>query len=170
MGFGKDNKGAIIREQATIALGALAAGAAIKLNTLAILEDFRILKSEVSAVVRGLTAGQGEGLKLGIANNNLTVAEIANCIFAQGPLNRSDRTLQEEAERQVRLFGAPPQMAGAIEFGFLGIEGGPMMEIKPRWTYSNPDGWCFFVFNDTVVLTTGATINLLATHFGMWVS
>ncbi len=57
MGFGKDKKGSILMESRSQALGALAADAGILIGTkLALTEDFRMLKSNVHAMVMNSVA------------------------------------------------------------------------------------------------------------------
>ncbi len=165
--------GVIIRERQTIALGGLADDAAIKLSALVMEEDFRMLKSEIMCVINNLTTLEGQGLYLGIANNELTVAEIAAAIVTGGPLNRNDRGTVETAMRNVKLFAALAAQAFAtqVERQMVNESGGPLITIKHRWTYSDPEGWCWFVFNGTgAALTTGASVELTATSFGVWVT
>ncbi len=171
MGFGKQNTGIIMREHDSIALGALDHGVVKVLAGLALTEDFRMLKSEIHALVVGLSTNEGTGLLLGITNGELTEAEIAACINLSGPLDRNDRGAAEVAERFVKLFaGTSGNRGGGVDLQFVDREGGPRMEIKPRWTFSDPEGWAFFVYNNGTILTTGATIHLVATHYGVWVT
>ncbi len=173
MGFGKDGKGAILREQINgSALGALAAKDGIVVaGGITLAEDFRILKSEITAVVIGLTTGQGEdGLSLHMCNGDLAEADIEECLETNGPLNRSDRDLTERAERFVRKIGVIAGHTADAEHSFVGETNSPMIVVKPRWTFSNATGWKYFVYNDGVLLTTGATVELMATHYGVWVT
>lgn len=172
MGFGKDNKGVILKEQTQLALLALASNEVILMpSEIALEEDFRILKAEVIAHVTGLTSDEGDGLVLGMANGGLTSAAIEASIEAQGPKGRDDRIIQEAAERQEHRLGVlETQSPGQIKGNFLGKEGGPIMTDKFRWTYSNPDGWTFYIYNNGGLLTTGATVKLIATYYGVWVS
>ncbi len=166
--------GVIIRERQTIALGGLADDAAIKLSQLTLSEDFRMLKSEVICVVNNLATLQGTGLVLGIANNELSVAEIAAAILINGPLDRNDRDGHEKAMRNVKLVSSlmePGEDSSNVERMFRNGAGGPITEVKHRWTYSNPEGWCWFIFNGTgAAITTGASVELIATNYGVWVS
>ncbi len=175
MGFGKDNKGAIIRENTTIALSTLAANTAIKVDgaALTLVDDFRMMKSLIFSNVTGLTGGEGEGLLLGLANGELSVAEIVECINASGPLNTNDRLRQERAERAVWLIGAYESNnadATGTEGTFRGDNGGPMIVHKLPWTFANPEGWDFFIINTGSTLQTGASVRVTATHYGVWVS
>lgn len=174
MGFGKNNTGAILRDSSNApALGALAFQDAVVLpNVLVLAEDFRILKSIIVASVKGLTAGEGGGLVFGMANGELTAAEIEESIEATGPNDRNDRLAQERAERNVQVLGAtaPEVAASATQLPILNGEGGPVITNKFRWTYSNPEGWTFWIYNLGTVLTTGATLEMIATHYGVWVT
>ncbi len=173
MGFGKDNKGVIITEQRVQALGTLADVTALIIGTgLVLAEDFRIIKTELLAHVSGLTAGEGVGLHIGICNGELTVAEIKQALAANGPLNRNDAAPSEQAMRYVKKLAA----AGFVtpsqnEVRMLNAQGGPMINETIRWTFSDPQGWNFYVFNDAgAALTTGATIRILVKHYGVWVT
>jgi len=163
--------GAIIREHQSQALGTLGADVALIIGGgVTLSEDFRILKSQVSAFVAALTAGEGQGLMLGVANGELSVAEIKECLEADGPTDRNDRELVEKAERQVHIIGM--YQADGLGTGgiFLGKQGEPVIEDKFRWTYSDPEGWNFFVYNAGAALTTGAALTVVATHYGVWVT
>lgn len=171
MGFGKDNKGVIIRETDSVALTTIAEGSVKLLAGLTLGEDFRMIKTVVTAVVTGLTAGEGVGLQLGIANGELSEAEVAEAINADGPVNRDDRLSTERAERFATIVAMTREAdVNGTELTMLGPEGGPIVEKTIRWTFSNPNGWQWFVHNIGIVLTTGSTIRLQATHYGVWLS
>ncbi len=171
MGFGKDGKGAMIRENATVALSTLGAGTSILTGATAIEEDFRILRSEIMVLVANLTAGEGVGLLFGICNGELSATEVAEAIKAEGPRDRNDRLKVEQAERNVKVLSALDVHITDTQVLFKGENGGPIIVSKHRWTYSNPEGWDFFIHNPSSgPLTTGAVVDLQATHFGVWVT
>ncbi len=171
MGFGKQGTGVIIREHVAVALGTIGNNAVVKTTSLVIEEDFRILKSEIFARVDGLTATEGEGLKFGMANGELTVAEIAEAIENDGPVDRNDASGNEQAMRKVDLLADGLHINIAeTELKFFNPEGGLKITNKLRWTYSDPEGWTFFVHNAQAALTTGATLDIVATHYGVWVT
>ncbi len=172
MGFGKNNTGVIIRDNSAIALSTLGGEAAIVVTTdVGWEEDFRLLKSEVYALVEGLTSGEGQGLVLGIADGELTAIEINECLQADGPGDRNQNVQRERAERPVWIIGGMGALIDQDIGRFLGREGGPLMEWKKRWTFSDPEGLEFFVYNQSgTALTTGATVRLDATHYGVWVT
>ncbi len=170
MGFGKDGKGAIIRENLTITLGGLASGSAITGTALVLGAPFRILKSEIFAHCDALTAGDGQGLLLGIANGELSAADIAGCLTTNGPLDFNDRSGLETAERNVKVLSATEfRDTAATSRSFSGEDGGPMITSKHRWTYGAPEAWDWFVFNDGPTITTGAVVRIVVVHFGMWI-
>ncbi len=170
MGFGKDGTGAIIRENTLVSLGALAAGDVVRFPTIGIGEDFRIMKSQITAFVEALTADQGQGLLFGIANAELSVSEIEECLDLSGPTDMNDRISVERAERNVKVLSqAESNPESSLQRQFRGEGASPILVSKHRWTYSNPEGWNFFIYNDGLTLTTGATARLQATHYGMWV-
>ncbi len=176
MGFGKNNQGVIIRAIEDQALGALAADAVIKIETdIALTEDFRLLKMELTAFVEGLTAGEGDGLHIGIADGELSTTEIKECLEAAGPQDRNDHQTMERANRPVWLIGRIlaqlPEVAGALKIVFIDRSSSPMMEWTKRWTFSDPEGWELFVYNRGAgALTTGATVRTTSTSYGVWVT
>jgi len=172
MGFGKDGKGAMIRENNSLTVGTLLAADLVSMPAIAVTEDFRILKTEVYAHIEGLTAGEGIGLILGIADAELSDTEIEEALEINGPLDRNDRLSYEKVTRPVWPIAALEIVdAGGLAQRFIGLNGGPMIEWKKRWTFSSPEGFEFWLYNDGVgTITTGATLKVLATHYGVWVT
>ncbi len=176
MGFGKDGKGAIIKEKVDFTLGALAGQAPQLANSTVLLDsDFRILKSIVTATLTGLTTGEGNGLHLYMTQGDLSVGEVEANIEQSGPLRMGDRDLMEIAERWVRLLGTLEGEAVPTERMFHNEEDGSILKINPRWTFrrgrtASEGGWNWVVYNNGVTITTGSTIRILATHYGVWVT
>ncbi len=172
MGFGKQGTGQIIREKiSNAALGALAGEDVVKIaSDVTLVDDFRILKSEIIAVILGLTTSEGTGLILGMANGELSAAEVEECLEIDGPVNPNDRERTEKAMRNCKniAFAVPGNLN--TEMVFENDEGGRLITMKHRWTYNNPEGWDYYVYNIGAALTTGATVQLVATHFGVWVT
>ncbi len=118
------------------------------------------------------------GLLLGICNAELTEAEVAEALVVNGPIDKNDRLKIERAGRWCTLLACavavpipPNSTATKQELVFVNEYGGPLIVSKDRWTYSNPEGWKFFIYNNTgSVLLTGATAVLQAQHFGVWVT
>ncbi len=172
-GFGKDGKGTIIRSIESISLSTLANNTAIKLSSSisgSTTEDFRLLKLVAQAIARDLTSSEGQGLCIGLADNELSVTEIAECLTADGPLGRNDNVPNERAMRPVWLIGQIDKRFNDLDARFVGEDNSPFMQWKKRWSFSDPAAWTLFVFNYGVALTTGATVNLIQTAFGVWIT
>ncbi len=173
MGFGKDGKGIMIREDQTITLGALADQAAVLINAVQLDEDFRILKTEIVATLKGLTQGEGSGLILLLTEGLLTVAQVEGVMELNGPLAPRDTAAMEIASRWVRTCGVTSHEVSE-EANFHSKYDGPMLEVTPRWTFqrrrtATEGGWNWVVYNNGKLLTTGATVQIKATHYGVWV-
>ncbi len=169
MGFGKDGKGAILTHADILTLSTLAANTALKqANPLNLDEDFRLIKMELSATLTGLTSGEGP-IHMYLVNDELSVAEVAECLTNAGPQDRNDRLQQERAERAVFLIGQFPGIAAnEALLGADGQEG--IIEKTIRWTFSNPEGWAIVAFNQSgATLTTGGVIRMVMKYFGVWV-
>ncbi len=164
--FAKTKNSAIITMLDAITLLTLADATALKQDApLAITQDFRLLALDLSATWTGSTLGDGP-VHYGIANDNLTVAEIRDAINADGPLGPGDATLSERAERGVFVLGT--MFNGQASQGNTNFS---MKRHKIRWTfYSGDGGFSFFAFNASGgALTTGGIIRLLAKLYGVWV-
>lgn len=166
MGFGKDGKGVIMHERAVITLGALAGATAIKSDAqLSFDEDFRLIKTEYWVSFEGITVTEIP-IVIGIADNELTVAEIAETLGA-APTDRNDWSTVEESLRPVFPMNTVP--VSNVASG--SVAEGQMLEKTFRWTFSNDEGFTWFAFNDTgAQLTTGGIIRIRAKHYGVWVT
>ncbi len=177
MGFGKDGKGIMIRDtdRAGSALSTLAAGVAIKLTTSAlgaITEDFRLIKlTDMWFSVTNFTAGQGPVI-IGLADGELTVAEIAACLDVNGPVDRNDRAAHEASERPVwPLVAFMGDGIYGSEGGGVTLAGGASPHEKViRWTFSNPEGADLFAFNMGSAALSAGTIRYHFRAFGVWVT
>ncbi len=178
MGFGKDGKGAIVKEQTVVTLGALAgqdtvnASSAVELD-----EDFRILRSDVTCVLTGLTSLQGLGLILYMVEGQLTATTAEENIEQNGPLRQGDQADEEIASRWVRRIGITgDQLTPNLDSVVMKNKyGGALLELEPRWTFrrgrtATLGGWNWVVYNDGVTLTTGGVARIIATHYGVWVA
>ncbi len=140
---------------------------------LVITDDFRVLKTEVYAVAEAVTANEANHLLLGIADGELSDAEIAEALSVGGPLDRNDNLADEQSHRPVWILGAVDPAAVELTSirKFIGENGGMKMTGKPRWTFSNADGWTYFVFNyDNSTLTTGILVRMHIKSYGVWVT
>ncbi len=167
MGFGKDGKGVIVREQHSIGLSTLAGQTALKFGTqIAIGEDFRIIKTEFTLHYEGHTLGEGP-LTVGIADNELSVADIGETLILDGPTDRNDNSGNEQAMRPVWELA---QVSGETASGRV-PSSGLWAEKTLRWTFSNPEGWTWYAWNGSgTPLAGGMNVIVRAKHFGVWVT
>lgn len=163
----------MIREtELATSMGALASLAALIVNGENLQKDFRILKTELFGHVTVVTQADVVGLMLGICNGVLTVGEIAEAVSSANPDNPNERVPIEQAGRMVRIIGSikPSGPDANTVVSFSGDHGGPKMSFNTRWTFRQPEGWNFFVFNNTgTAITTGGLVHVHATHYGVWV-
>ncbi len=172
MGFGKDGKGVILREVATITVGALAAGAVVKHSGGVVLEttSFRILKTEYFAVMSTAFQGEFDQILLGIANGALTTTQIAEAIEVNGPDDRNDRVEAEQAMRAVWLVNHLQEQGDSANAIQDQLNNGNVMHFSLKWTFTPTEGWDWFAFNPLgAAITTGPVIKIFAKHFGVWV-
>ncbi len=172
MGFGKDGKGVIIREFRTQALGALAGTTGILVGSkIATLERFRILKSEIVAVMVAATSDEGNGLALYLVDGTFTLAEFEAAMeLVAGPVGPNEPEDAEIAERFILWAGGISLPPGNLENMFVNEKNGPRMSINPRWTFARTKSWNWIVYNHGTTLTSGATVKLYAKNFGVWVT
>ncbi len=177
MGFGKDGKGAIVKEQSSVSLGALAGqDLAFGAGGVALDMDFRILRSDITAVATAMTSLEGQGLILYMAQADLSAADIEANIEQNGPKRLGDKLEEEIASRWVRRIGITSgPTVNETERVFRNKYNGGLLNIEPRWTFrrartATEGGWNWAVYNDGITLTTGATVRILATHYGVWVT
>ncbi len=166
MGFGKDGKGVILHEVTEITLLALASAAALKADTNIVLQDdFRLIKTEYFAFF-DIQNSPSEELLIGIADKELSAAEIAQNINVTGPVDRNDNLANEQAMRPVWLISA---LVGS-QVPFLANDYLPV-EKTIRWTFSDTEGFTFFAYNPRAgAMTTGSVIRIVAKHYGVWLS
>ncbi len=173
MGFGKDGKGVIIREFRTQALGALAGTTGILIGSkIATLERFRMLKSEIQAVIVAMASLEGVGLALYLVDGEYTLAEFEAAMeLVAGPVGPNDRINEELAERFILWAGSVNVGENAvIERQVTNEHGGGLLSVKPRWTFARTKSWNWILYNHGSTLTTGATVKLYAKDFGVWVT
>ncbi len=138
-------------------------------SDITIQEDFFLARADLFARIVGLTAGEGEGLMLGLANGELTTTEIVEAILVDGPSDLNDRVKQERAERAVWILAQADHGPGDLDLSFKGENGGTKVIVKPKWIFSDPEGWNYFIYNSGSALTTGAVATMVTTQYGRWI-
>ncbi len=173
MGFGKDGKGVIVYDQAEENIGAVPVGDLVTLTNRAqgvMVEDYRMLKCDYWINIRPAAAiviFEGP-VMIGMAHGDLTAAEIEAALESV-VLGAVDLVANEEAGRPVwplELILLPDADQGnAVDLSRKG-------SFTPRWTFPNPAGWQWWVWNLNAVtaVTTGSFISIVAKTFGVWVT
>ncbi len=164
-----------MKEQTSITLGALAVGAGVLIDSGPSMdEDFRILKSEFTCVLNGLTSGEGNGLELYMTEGELTLAEVEANIEGAGPVSQGDRSAIEIADRWVKRVAITMGSMVPTERVMRNEHGGGLLSWNPRWTFhrrrtATEGGWNWLIYNNGATLTSGAVARLTGTHYGVWV-
>jgi len=170
--FSKDPSAIIVYEQRSQAIGTLANNTAILLGTkLAIVKDFRMLKTQMFAAVDTLPVLEGAGLLLGLASGSLSLAEIEEALENNGPLSPAAGTAKEESMRPVWLVGAleSPMEVTGTERRFIDAESGAVSIVaKPRWTFQETQSWNWFVYNQGQTMTGNAVVRILNKAWGLF--
>ncbi len=173
MGFGKDGKGQILYESAinSGALGALASKDVIEFGGSyheVLEEDFRILKCEYwmgTASAQAIVVADGP-IIVGLSAANLQAADI-EATFEAVPINRGD-ILLERTMRPVWPLEMFELFDPDIGVGYNQVVKG---SFNPRWTFQNPDGWTWWIYNVSAsALVSGSGLTIFAKFFGVWVS
>ncbi len=172
MGFGKDGKGVIIREDVLLTAGGLAAISAVKSTEGITLQttSFRVIKTTYFVVVRGSFGAEGDEVIIGIADGTLSTAQIAEVMNNNGPADRNAMVSAAIADRAVWPLVQIKEPADSATSYPLPVNNGMPMEKSLRWTFTPTEGWDWFLFNPLAgALTTGLVVAIFATHFGVWV-
>ncbi len=172
MGFGKDGKGQIFYERINQALGGLASFDVIAAPSAGytgnMVEDFRMLRQDYWMTIKGAQATviQDGPIMVGLAQGELTAAEIEECVESR-PINANDRVQLERSGRAVwplEMFMWRDVDNAQQPYVIKGT-------INPKWTFNNPQGWTYWVYNSSEnAIITGATLELFAKSYGVWVN
>ncbi len=173
MGFGKDGRGNILYESAIneASIGAIVSRDVIELTGSfheALEEDFRMLKCDYWIAISPAQAIVVEDgpILVGLAAGNLAAGDIEGAIESI-PLNQNHLSL-ENTNRPVwplEMFQMTDPDAGSQS------ESVRKGSFNPKWTFNNPDGWTWWVYNvGAQTLTTGSAVTIFAKMYGMWLA
>ncbi len=173
MGFGKDGMGVIIMQDISQAVLTLAEDTGLFISSaLAILERFRMLKTQVYCTLTDVAAGELGGLELYLVDGDLSLVEAEEAIEQNGPVGPNDTILDAIALRAVFRVGAVGNSPGAQAregLHMVNEKGGPLLSINPRWTFARTKGWRWMLYNNGPAPTTGTIAKINAKNFGVWV-
>ncbi len=159
MGFGKDGTGVIIVENQSVAFGALGALTAVVVDGPPLTDNFRTLKLNQFLTTTGLTAD--DGVIVGIAAQNITIAQIAAFFATDGPKFRGDT--DDDDTSMHPIF--------PLHLFIGGDESMKPLDMALRWTWGEDvGGWQWFAFNPASgSLTTGGAMRIIGKSYGVWV-
>ncbi len=148
-----------------ITLSTLANNIVIKeSNALDLNEDFFCVSMDITASLRGGTAGEGP-IKIGWANDDLSVAEIAEALAA-APLGPASIIERERARRPVRMIGQFTGLSTNEE-----LNDGVTLRVKVRRLFSSGANKALTMWaqNRTGAgLTGGQVVSLDYRLYGFW--
>ncbi len=167
-GIMSDNHTTILQESSGISLGTLADRTAIKGTAFGLTEDVVLVKSEYLVHVDDLPLDDGP-VFFGIADENLTVAEIKECLDQDGPKGPELREETEQASRPVFLICQMGQGQGNSLNTIVPNDGMPIVRTH-KWVYRSATGWNHFAFNDSgEAFATGGVLRFQAKHYVRWI-
>lgn len=169
-GFGKGGRGQILYVHEAIGLGALASNTVIEIKVYTLEEDFRILKMEGYIGRSDRQSGDDSAVIFVLYDSTLTIAQVAECLASE-PKNSNEIVPLERSHRPVFILGSPETGNGGYEGTTVGQQGHLIpFEWDQRWTFANPEGFAFGVFNAFGgALPTGSQALLFAKIYGVWV-
>ncbi len=158
-----------IRETATFAVGALAARDLVGVNATSMTQGGHLISTTLTALHRARDADDGP-LLFGIADQQLSDAEVEEAIETEGPFFATQRVQNERASRPVRVLGLiealQPSVAAAIGRLFL-----KNASVKLSWTEGDSGGgWKYWVYNPLASgdFVAGSQVDITAEHFVRW--
>ncbi len=157
----------------TLALSTLADNAVLTVDLTGSLgEDLWCVSMDVSAAIRGLTAGQGDPMTLIVAHSDYADSEILEAVDVT-LVDPDDKIEQERARRLVRKVGVF-QQEGQMDDTFtalrmLGRDRGPVVRQKLGWSVGDGFALSIGAWNRSGgSLTSGAIMDFDGTLFGRW--
>ncbi len=161
----KPETGSVL-DQSAIALGTLAAGALLSSSGPAMTRGGKIISATLQGGLRGITEGEGP-IMWGIAQADLSDAEIEEFLELEGPLAPSQVTESEIASRGRRI-----RVLGTVGIGHsscvINMHNHKMSGLRFSEASETTNGWKWWVYNLGAALTTGSTLELFAKLFTQW--
>ncbi len=159
--------------QGSFALTTLADQAVLSadLFSAALTEDLFVISTEITAQIRGVTAGEGDPSTLGLAHGDYQDTEIAEALTVKllGPGNKIE---QERARRLVRKIGVfqASNVNVETELKMIGKGGSPNPKTKVRFVIQSAKTMKIWIQNRSGgVLTTGQILEFDGMVYGRWI-
>ncbi len=146
----------------SVQLSTLANVTSISAATLALLQEFDVISTDLICSISGLTPGEGP-IDVGLAHGLYTNIEVAEALDAT-PLSQYGSEF-ERSNRKVRLYGS---FSGEVAEETLN-DGEPIR--KKMFLHGIPNVLLANIFarnRSGAALTTGAVVRIQGTHWGRW--
>ncbi len=135
-------------------------------------EDLYVMSTDISASIRGLTAGEGDPMSCGLvhgAYDNTQIQENLQ-VSITGP---GDKIEQEQARRLVRRSGilqAQGPTGNQTILNMIGRNGSRVIRTRIGFVIQNPRTLSAWIMNRSGAnLTTGASVTFDGTVYGRWI-
>jgi len=120
-------------------------------------ERIRVVTADLSFILADLTATD-DGAEVGLAHGDYTVAEIEECLEAQGAVDQGDKIANERSNRLVRSIGVFTDPPGATGGGSR-LNGGLQIKTRLNWVLTTGDVINVWIRNGSLTIySTGASI------------
>ncbi len=159
-----------IRESATITAGALANDTTVVAASPAMTQSGAIVKTEyLSLKANAFTAGESNPLLIGIADGQLTAAEIAECLGVDGPTFHGEDPSEHRADRHVRVLAQISVEQGNGPAMLIQNGDALLLGVDIKMGFTEEKAWQWFLHNISgATLTTGGTVRIFAGHLIRW--
>jgi len=168
----KDRNFVVIPVAGSLALDTLADDTVLSVDLTGSLgEDLFVISTDLDWHVRGLTAGQGDPMTVGIAHSDYSDVEIREAV--DGTFTSPDELIEkEQTQRKVRKSGSMVSMAGDnthTELNFAPFFQKWSARTPARWSVGNGLALSGWIWNRSGgALTTGAILEFDGNIYGRW--
>ena len=151
----RDPNFVVLKVNAQVALGTLAANVAVKTALLNPNDVLKVISADLTYSIQTLTPGEGP-IDCGLSSDAYSVTQIVEAMDAS-PSNRADEVALERTRRRVRLAGTFP---GETADSTLN-DGRKLRMRKMYWSFAaDVDLACWAINRSGSTLTTGAFLEV----------
>ncbi len=154
-----------MNQASNVALATLNGDTAILIGGPSMTRGGTMLSLRGAIIINQITAGDGPWL-IGLANADLSLAELEAYIELNGPVHPDDTTVVEVSTRgrKIRFLTVlVPQGSGQVAGMYL-----PDVAMKGLRFSEEATGWNYFCYNLGPAMTTGAVFKIVTQAFVRW--